>query len=176
MKNGDLVAEHFSYIRAGVRSRAAKIPYEMDRDDIVGFVFVRIVNEAQHYDPARGTFKTWLKARVNGGVADAVRVWSPSGRRKHQVRVDQLKNPHLIVAAARTPNGARRLVSEAMAEMPERLRDVLQMRFYQGLTFREIAATLGVSNERGWQLFGDAVERMRKILARRGVRKVGDVI
>ena len=100
MKNGDLVAEHFSYIRTGVKLRAKGLPWQVDRDDIVGCVYVRIVKDATRYDRALGTFKTWLRGRMAGAVGDALRALAP-GTRTYPVSERQLRRPDLLIDEAK---------------------------------------------------------------------------
>jgi RNA polymerase sigma factor (sigma-70 family) len=175
MKNGDLVAEHFSYIRTGVKLRAKGLPWQVDRDDIVGCVYVRIVKDVSRYDRALGTFKTWLRGRMAGAVGDALRALTV-GTRTYPVIERQLKRPDLLIDEAKAPNSAAHLIAETMAELPERWRDCLMMRFQEDCSMNEIASAFGVSEGRASQILERALREMKAILRKRGVRKVGDVI
>jgi RNA polymerase sigma factor (sigma-70 family) len=175
MKNGDLVAEHFSYIRTGVKLRADRLPFHIDRDEIVGCVYVRIVKDATMYDRALGTFKTWLQGRLVGAMCDALRALRP-GTRTYPVQEVQLRRPDLLLDEEKTPNSAAHLIAETMAELPERWRDCLMMRFEEDCSMNEIAAAFGVSEGRASQILERALREMKAILRKRGVRKVGDVI
>jgi RNA polymerase sigma factor (sigma-70 family) len=63
-----------------------------------------------------------------------------------------------------------------MAELPERWRDCLMMRFQEDCSMNEIAAAFGVSEGRASQILERALREMKATLRKRGVRKVGDVI
>ena len=175
MRNGELMAQHFSYIRIGVHLRAKALPWQMDRDDIVGCVLVRIAGEVPRYDPRVGTFKTWLEGRMGGAVTDAKRMLAP-GTRAYPVIVRQLRRPDRCVDPRKESDGAARLIGDTLAEIPERWRDALLMRFRDGHDVSEIAKALGVSDGRVSQILKAALTRMRAILAARRVLKVGDVI
>lgn len=59
----------------------------------------------------------------------------------------------------------RRALAGAIAALPERLQTLLALSYDEGLTYREIAKILGVSEPRVCQLHGDAVRRLREALA-----------
>jgi RNA polymerase sigma factor for flagellar operon FliA len=59
---------------------------------------------------------------------------------------------------------ARRLAA-AVAALPERLQLVLSLHYVEGLTYREIAGILKVSEPRVCQLHGDAMKQLRPRLA-----------
>jgi RNA polymerase sigma factor for flagellar operon FliA len=55
----------------------------------------------------------------------------------------------------------RRRLAECVDKLPPRERLVIALYYYEGLTFREIGAALGVSESRVYQLHGQAVSRIR---------------
>ena len=58
----------------------------------------------------------------------------------------------------------RRLLAEAIAELPERERMVLTLYYYEELTMREVGATMGVVESRVSQLHSSAMARLRVAL------------
>ena len=58
-------------------------------------------------------------------------------------------------------------VSGAVAALPERLQTLLALHYVEGLTYREIAKVLDVSEPRVCQLHGDALARLRGVAGRR---------
>lgn len=61
-------------------------------------------------------------------------------------------------------NEMRRLLAEAIAELPERERMVLTLYYYEELTMREVGATMGVVESRVSQLHSAAMARLRVAL------------
>ncbi|HEX6495195.1 MAG TPA: FliA/WhiG family RNA polymerase sigma factor [Acidobacteriaceae bacterium] len=70
-------------------------------------------------------------------------------------------------------NEMRRLLAQAIEDLPERERTVLTLYYYEELTMREVGATLGVVESRVSQLHSSAMARLRVALgapARRAAR------
>ncbi|MGH7484317.1 MAG: hypothetical protein ACREMY_01780, partial [bacterium] len=52
---------------------ARRLPRFIDRDDVRGVVFLRVVKDTPHFDPAVSTYGNFLSIRIRGAVVDAVR-------------------------------------------------------------------------------------------------------
>jgi RNA polymerase sigma factor FliA len=65
----------------------------------------------------------------------------------------------------------RRLLADAIAELPERERMVLTLYYYEELTMREVGATMGVVESRVSQLHSSAMARLRVALGAPSVRR-----
>lgn len=68
-------------------------------------------------------------------------------------------------------NEMRRLLAEAIAELPERERMVLTLYYYEELTMREVGATMGVVESRVSQLHSSAMARLRVALGARAMTR-----
>ena len=62
-------------------------------------------------------------------------------------------------------NEQRERVAEAIAELPERLRTIIQLSVVEELSLKEIGAMMGVTESRVCQLRGEAIAKLRTILA-----------
>jgi RNA polymerase sigma factor for flagellar operon FliA len=60
-------------------------------------------------------------------------------------------------------------VTRAIAKLPERLQVVLSLHYVEGLTYKEIALALEVSEARICQIHGESMKKLRVLLAEAGV-------
>jgi RNA polymerase sigma-70 factor (ECF subfamily) len=110
-----------------------------DAEDLLHDVFLEAWRHAGDYDPRRGSVKTWLLMRMRSRCLDRVRSHAFS-------RTDSLeREPIRSGAAERTErhmDGAR---ARALLEsLPAGQREVLELGYFEGLSFSEIAAALGI--------------------------------
>lgn len=64
----------------------------------------------------------------------------------------------------------RRVLDDAMSELSETDYDALVLRFYQNQDFRNVGAALGVSDDTAQKRVARALEKLRELLSRHGIR------
>ena len=112
---------------------------ETEAEDVVHDAFVAIVQRADQYHPARGTVAAWLITTVRNLSLDRAR------RRTRRAQIVDtelkhepppgLKNPEESLSGARDHERVRR----AMTTLPEVQRQTLEIAFFEGLSYPEIA-------------------------------------
>jgi RNA polymerase sigma-70 factor (ECF subfamily) len=131
---------------------ARTIGRDADAEDLAQDVFVRVYRAAPGYQPT-AKFSTWLytiarRVCLNHVRAQSLRRWlSFSGGEDDP---DEAPNDP---PDPRTPNPAQdlerrelqRIVAQAVAALPERLRFAVVLRRYEELSYEEIADVLGCS-------------------------------
>ncbi|MFC5745508.1 RNA polymerase sigma factor [Actinomadura rugatobispora] len=125
--------------------------------DVTQEVFVGLWERPLAFDPAKGSLRTWLATLAHRRAVDWVRresrhrrpppVTAPDGNGRPGVEEEVLEGE---LAA-----GVRR----GLQGLPPNLREVLELAYYHGLTYREVAARLGIPE-------GTAKSRIRSALAR----------
>lgn len=83
----------------------------------------------------------------------------------HTTELDGIVAPLPAVDDAAIRAQTLRSVAAAVEKLPERLQLVLGLHYDEGLSYREIAKILDVSEPRVCQLHGDAMKRLRQQLA-----------
>jgi RNA polymerase sigma factor FliA len=103
-----------------------------------------------------------LCARTGMGAEDLAAVAALT--HSHAQLPDALEAP-LVPSDEQLERGEQaRALAAAVAGLPERLQLVLSLHYVEGLTYREIAKVLDVSEPRVCQLHGDAVGKLRAAL------------
>lgn len=93
------------------------------------------------------------------GVADDSYRWEASGHRH--------ENPERVVRHAELSD----LLQRCLLELPDEQREVVIMKEYEGLKFREIAETLSISENTAKSRLYYALDTLRKILAKNNLNQ-----
>ena len=142
-----------------------------DAEDVTQEVFWRLWNEPDRYDPARGSLRSFLLAHAHGRAVDAVRASSSGGAR-------------VTCDAMRTAEGAYDMqhevwdlavadqVAQAMGELPEEERRAIELAYFAGRTYREVATILDQPEGTVKSRIRNGMRRMRTVLTDAGIRGV----
>lgn len=133
-----------NFIAAGVASPA-------DAADLTQETFLRAYAHLGTFNPALGRFSTWLYHIARNVVRTHL---GKSLRRPQTAELGEeqtLENTLPDTTPAADPSGtllrreADAEVRAALAELPERTRTILALRFYNNLEYQDIATTMGLS-------------------------------
>ena len=140
--NGDAEAvrpliERYQKPLAAVLQRA--LGSSPDVDDVFQETWIRVVRSAHRYDPTQ-RFSGWLFAIAWNLVKDR---WS---KRRIHADVDLASMPSRERSAEERAVASDRAerVRELVAQLPERLSEVILLRYFEELSEKEVAARLGV--------------------------------
>jgi len=115
-----------------------------EAEDVVHDVFIAVVERADQYRPERGSVVAWLTTSVRNLALDRAR----RRTRRAQITEDELQHepspPVLDPEALSWLEHRRALVLAALATIPEAQRRTLEIAFFEGLTYPEIAEREGV--------------------------------
>jgi RNA polymerase sigma-70 factor (ECF subfamily) len=129
--------------------------------DVVQDVLVDLWSHPQRFDPRLGTLRTYLTMHARHRATDVVR--SRHRRAGRELRCARLlpeprsPSPGEVLAEAETGIAVR----SAVALLPPGQRAVVELAYFGGLSYRDVAGSLGIPE-------GTAKSRMRLALARLG--------
>jgi RNA polymerase sigma-70 factor (ECF subfamily) len=116
-------------------------------EEILQEVFVRAWQQGGSFQSARGSLITWLLSITHNLSIDEVR------RRKRRPQKADAEEPETILAALPDEgldveeevwlSSLRVSIQEALRQLPDAQREAIELAYFQGLTQREIADTLG---------------------------------
>lgn len=139
-----------------------------DAEEVVQDAFVYVFRNLERYDPERGTFWAWLRVSLVSRCRNK--------RRRKQLHVVSLE---VLDAAGQSPPdaapasdpasvlealGTRRAVWETLQRVSAGARDALVLRYYEGLSYAEIAEALGCSNDAARARVAHGKTQLRRLL------------
>lgn len=128
-------------------------------DEIVCDTFERAFKAWSRFDPAKGEASTWLFSIAFRCVADHYRSQKRSAIEDLPFEApDRLPGPAQELEAAQE----QRALMAALAELPEEQREIVTLRFFGGMTNRDIGHLLGLSESNVAVILFRSVRRMRK--------------
>ncbi len=152
----------------GLAKRVLLNPTEAE--DVTQEVFLRLWNQPDRFDPA-GSLRSFLLAQAHGRAVDAVR--STSSRRQREAR-DAMRTAEAAYDMQREvwDLAVADQVSQAMGELPEEERRAIELAYFGGRTYREVAQLLDEPEGTVKSRIRNGMRRMRAVLADAGVRGV----
>ncbi len=141
-----------------VYGRVHNLVPEADAQDVTQDIFLSLVDSI-HSFRGKSTFNTWFHRITMNKVADY--------HRKASRRKEQLIDKH----PPRTTNPWHEaddvlIVREVLMELPEKYREVLMLKFSEGMQFGEIAEKLNLSYEATRSRYRRAVDACREEMDR----------
>lgn len=128
---------------------AARLAPAADRDDVVQEALSRAWRRRSTYDADRGTAAAWLAAIVAGEAR----------------RARSRTRPSLELVDAAVEDRRRDLdLERAVARLPARQREAVDLHYFAGLTVVETAAAMGCAEGTVKSTLSDARNRLRTLL------------
>jgi len=126
--------------------------------DVTQQVFVQLWERPDSFDASRGSLRTFLSVLTRRRAIDLMRVESRAERRKEVVARQAVSVVPNVDEAAMTMIASER-VRAALTHLPDDQRRAIELAYFDGLTFKQVAVATGVAE-------GTAKSRLRLALAR----------
>ena len=137
-------------------------------EEIVQEVFLRLWNDPDRFDPARGSLRSYLLAQCHGRSVDLIR--SESSRRRREEK-------ELVLTAEGGYDLEREVwdmavgdrVKSVLRELPDGEREAILLAYFGGHTYREVAELLDTPEGTVKSRIRAGLKRMRGELATAGI-------
>ena len=177
-------AELFEIYRSWLKERLAArigpdLARKVDASDIMQETYLTAAKHAEHF---RGTtvesFLQWLSVIASRRITDAYRHYLAYEKRnvRREVSLAAGEDSALRAAYALLPDGTlgpvhrvstaelRQQVRSAIEQLPEHYREVIRLRYFEGLKLEQVAQRLGKSKGAVVMLLSRAAEKLRALL------------
>ena len=139
---------------------AYRLGTRADAEDLTQETFERALRAWGRYDAARAGVATWLMAIARNLLLDHAR----AGRRAAVLTVDEFDDRALGTAGDRPDLGLDPAIERALAELSDRERELIALRFGGDLSGAEIAELTGLTLANVQQIMSRSLRRMRMML------------
>jgi RNA polymerase sigma-70 factor (ECF subfamily) len=141
---------------------------QTEAEDVTQEIFLRLWNQPERFDPARGTLRSYLLTQAHARAVDVIRSLNSSRRRE-------------INDAARTANAGYDVhreawdivlseeVVRALRDLPVEERRAIELAYFEGHTYVEVAEILDLPEGTVKGRIRNGMRRMRGDLSRHGI-------
>ena len=139
------------YIHARIRNRA-------DAEDLCADVFEKVQRKLPDFDPSKASVSTWIFTITRNTVIDYFRRTRPSEELDENISDDTELDEGILNSESLSE------LAGALRALPEELRDLIVLRYYDGKPLTEIAEIMGLSYGAVKLRHQSALSRLRKAL------------
>lgn len=165
----DALAEAYRRHSGAVFALARRVLDDRARaEEVTQDVFTRLWDNPERFDPGRGSLRAYLLAQTHGRAVDLLRSDTSRRRREdrdaHRERVlqdDLEREVHGLIVAEQ--------VREAVTRLGEDERRAIELAYFGGHTYREVALLLGHPEGTVKSRIRSGMSRLRRNLVEAGV-------
>lgn len=150
------------YLQRVTNRVRSKVPAQ-DVEDVTQDVFVALVRSLDRYEQ-RSRFNTWVYTIVNRQIADYYRRRQRKEAPEEPVDLDSVAESAALPGQDDTRKIDRAQMQQALNRLPEHYRDIILLRFADGLSFHEIATERAQTLEAVKSLHRRALQALREIM------------
>src|SRR5437764_1322652 len=137
-------------------------------EEVAQEVFLRLWNAPEKFDPARGSLRSYLLAQTHGRAVDLLR--SDTSRRRREERdVRQTAEAGYDLEHQVWDLAVAGSVKEAMGRLPVDERRAIELAYFGGHTYREVAILLSTPEGTVKSRIRSGLRRMRDSLTEAGI-------
>jgi RNA polymerase sigma-70 factor, ECF subfamily len=112
-------------------------------EDVMQEVFVRLWEQPDRFDPRRGRLRSYLLAMAHSRAVERLRAEDSQRRRLDASRRQPVDPTGFDVGRALAAQETESAVRRVLADLPTEQRVAIQMAYFDGLSYREVAVVLG---------------------------------
>jgi RNA polymerase sigma-70 factor (ECF subfamily) len=111
-------------------------------EDVMQDVFVRLWEQPERFDPKRGRLRSYLLAMTHSRAVERLRADASQRRRLDAAGREPVNDRASDPTAAVETGATRSAVRRVLAELPDDQRVAIEMAYFGGLSYRDVAVAL----------------------------------
>ena len=144
---------------------------ESEAQDVTQEVFLRLWNQPDRFDPGRGTLRSFLLAQSHARAVDTIR--SLNARRAREAKdAQRTASAQYDMSHEAWDLALADKVSVALAELPKEERRAIELAYFEGRTYVEVAELLDTPEGTIKSRIRNGMRRMRAALVEAGIQGV----
>lgn len=148
----ELYRDYYGKVRRYIRS---KIDNAYEAEDIAANVFLKIYEKIDSFDETKASLSTWIYTVMRNTLTDYFRTRKvineiPESFSEDSSLEDDVCNADMLEKLA-----------DALETLDERERNIIILKFYSGITLKEISSRLGISYTYVKVLYNGALKKLR---------------
>jgi RNA polymerase sigma-70 factor, ECF subfamily len=133
-------------------------------EEVAQEVLVEVWRKAAHFDPERGTASGWITTLAHRRAVDRVRSEQASRDRDERVsRRDRSRDVDVVADEVQVRLDHWQ-VRQALAALTDRQREAIELAYFQGHTYRDVARVLEIPEGTAKSRLRDGLLRLREAL------------
>lgn len=162
-------AEAFAAFYDQTRSRVYGLVTRVLRDpgyseETTQDVYLQVWRNAANYDPAAGSPLSWLLTLAHRRAVDRVRSEQAATTRESRYGASTVETPSDHVADNVILEDERRRVAECLGSLTDTQRECIELAYYGGLTYSQVAERLSANLATVKSRMRDAIRGLRRCL------------
>ncbi|MGO9458215.1 MAG: RNA polymerase sigma factor [Acidimicrobiales bacterium] len=167
----DALAELYRRHAPAVLSLARRVTGDAGTaEDVVQEVFLRLWDQPDRFDPGRGSLRSYLLAQAHSRAVDLIRSRAARSRREER-EARAAANAGYDLEREVWDLAVADQVAQALASLPTEERAAIELAYYDGHTYREVATILSQPEGTVKSRIRNGMRRMRSSLAESGARE-----
>lgn len=144
-------------------------------EEVVQEIFLRLWSQPDRYDPARGSLRSFLLTQTHGRAVDLLRADTSRRIREERDARTTAESGYDIEHEVWDLTVADHL-HEVVSDLPQHEREAIELAYYSGLTYREVATVLNEAEGTVKGRIRSGLKRMHGALVDAGIATQGGTL
>lgn len=159
----------FELLVRRVRSQVVRVAERVVRDpsiaeEVAQEVLTEVWRKADRFDPSKGSVSAWVSTLARRRAVDRVRSEQASRNRDDRIARRSQERNFDVVADEVEMRLEHWQVRRALAELSDRQREAIELAYFGGHTYRDVARVLGIPEGTAKSRLRDGLLRLREVL------------